>query len=301
MMRRLLAALALTLAAPAGAEPPPAMVEATEAATGICVTFGGAATILDGYQRTLDLNGDGIDDFITDQGRLECAGAWSALCGPSGCPVTAWLSTPDGGHDRFDFGRLLDFAIREGAPPAVVARYAALFCGDAPVESCTRTWTFGSNAPEMPPLDPVEAAEPKPVPRPAPAADASGLAGWTLRRVPGASPVALGMGTGDIATLAAFCLSGQPFLAVTLHDRPAADRVALGFGFSDGPVDVEAGFEATAGGAFVVALGDGPLAARLAGRDRTATVSIDGAEQGVLSLSGSTRSLRGALTDCHGF
>ena len=50
-------------------------------------------------------------------------------------------------------------------------------------------------------------------------------AGWTLRRVPGSSPVALGDGVGNIASLAAFCLAGQPFLAVTFHERPEADSV----------------------------------------------------------------------------
>ena len=118
--------------------------------------------------------------------------------------------------------------------------------------------------------------------------------------MPGASPVALGAGVGNIASLAAFCLEAQPFLALTFHERPAGEAVALGFAFSQGAVEVSAGYEETAGGAFVVALAEGPLADRLGGRDSEVAVSVDGTEEGVLSLEGSTKALRGALAGCGG-
>ena len=157
---------------------------------------------------------------------------------------------------------------------------------------CTRTWVFSSNAPEQPPVDP-EAA-----PAAAPAAPIPLVpAGWTLRRVPGASPVALGGGVGAIASLAGFCLQGQPFLAVTFRERPAADEVTLDFAFSQGSLEVPAGFEPTAGGAYVVAA-DSQLSERLAGRDTEVAVKLDGAAQGSLSLAGSTKAIRGALEDC---
>ena len=73
------------------------------------------------------------------------------------------------------------------------------------------------------------------------------------------------------------------------------------FAFSQGPLEVTAGYESTAGGAYVVALADSPLAARLAGRDREVEVEVDGKPEGTLSLAGSTKALRGALADCHGF
>lgn len=309
LLRTLLPVLALAAGA-AVAEPPPALIEATETASAACTALGGTPRIVAGYETTRDLNGDGADDFVTDLSRLECAGAWSAFCGPSGCPVTAWLSSP-GGPERFDLGRLLGFEIEDGAPlPALVARYDAVYCGES-LDGCTRTWRFASNAPETPPVDaPPPATTPAPVdvavadappPETSPETPPEAPAGWTLRRVPGSSPVALGMGTGSIATLAGFCLSDQPFLAVTFHDRPAADTVRLGFAFSEGPVEADASFEETAGGAFVVALGDGPLARRLGGRDSAVAVSVDGAAEGTLSLAGSTKSLRGALAECHGF
>jgi hypothetical protein len=286
---RALRLLLLPLALPAAAEePPPALIEATEAALALCREQGGTPEILPDYQLVRDLNGDGRADFLTDIAGLQCAGAWGALCGAGGCPVSAWLSE-SGGHVRFDFGDLRDFEVRDGGSlPEVVARYDPARCGEG-TEECTRTWRFATNAPEEPPIDAAPAPEPTPTPPPD---------GWTLRRVPGASPVALSMGTGNIATLAAFCLGGQPFLAVTFHDRPEAAEVPLSFDFSQGAVEVDAGFEETAGGAYVVALAEGPLAARLGGRDRQVEVSAAGRGEGTLSLRGSTRALRGALADC---
>jgi hypothetical protein len=300
-MRRL-AFAALLLPAAAGAqEPPPALVEATEEASALCRDLGGTPTILEDYATARDLNGDGRDDFVTDLARLECGGAWGAFCGSAGCPVTAWLSAEDGGFERFDLGRLRGFAIRdgEGALPELVASYDASRCDDAG-EGCTRTWTFPVSAPGEPPVDarPEQAAAPAPETGAAAAPVPLLAPGWTLRRVPGASPVALGGGVGDIASLAAFCLQGQPFLAVTFRERPASGRVELSFDFSQGTVATVAGHEATAGGAFVAALAEGPLADRLAGRDREVGVSVDGEPQGALSLAGSTRSVRAALESC---
>lgn len=307
-------ALALLLALAAGraaAEPPPALIEATETASAVCAALGGTPHIVDGYETSRDLNGDGTGDYVTDLSRLECEGAWSAFCGPSGCPVTAWLSHP-GGFERFDLGRLQGFELADGEPlPALVAHYDAVYCGQS-LDGCTRTWRFTSNAPEQPAIDappPVEvAAAPEPAPAAEPEAGAEAPAerpamptGWTLRRVPGSSPVALGMGTGEIATLAGFCLADQPFLAVTFHERPPADTVRLGFAFSQGAIEAEASYEETAGGAFVVALAEGALARRLGGRDREVAITVDGRPEGTLSLLGSTRSLRGALAECYGF
>lgn len=308
MHRALLPVFLLALPAAAD-EPPPVLVEATETAAALCQAAGGTPRILPGYDAAHDLNGDGRPDFVTDLARLECAGAWDALCTGSGCPVSVWLSAPDGRHDRFDLGPLRGVRFVEGdGLPGLVALYDVANCGQDATADCTRTWRFTSNAPDTPPVDapavnaPSVDAPPGADPAPAEAAaPAPALTGWTLRRVPGASPVALGAGVGDIASLGAFCLEGEPFLAVTFHERPPDERVTLGFAFSQGDIDAEAGFESTAGGAYVVALRDTALASRLAGRDREVAVSVDGTAEGILSLSGSTKSLRGALADCYSF
>jgi hypothetical protein len=67
----LLAALLAALpAGPAAAEPPPALIEGTETAAAVCTALGGTPRIVDGYETTRDLNGDGADDFVTDLARL---------------------------------------------------------------------------------------------------------------------------------------------------------------------------------------------------------------------------------------
>jgi hypothetical protein len=300
----------LVLAGPAsaGSEPPPALVEFTEEQAAFCRDLGGTPKILESYQTVRDLNGDGRDDFLTNLANLECDGAWSAFCGSAGCPVNAWLSEPDGGHRRFDFGYLQGFEVQDGTPlPRVLAGYHGTLCGDPDrigADGCTRTWTFATNEPPEPPVD----AEPSPAETAPAVADAPAPSGpepvqaippgWTLRNVPGSSPVALGGGTGSVALLAAFCLGGQPFLAVTFHERPATDEVPLRFDFSQGPIEATARFEEGAGGAFVVPLAEGDLAARLAGRDREVALEVEGESEGTLSLSGSSRSLRGALEAC---
>ena len=119
--------------------------------------------------------------------------------------------------------------------------------------------------------------------------------------MPGASPVALGAGTGDIASLAAFCLEGQPFLALTFHDRPAAESVALDFAFSQGRLRPPPGSRAPPAAPTWCRWPTAALAARLAGRDSEVAVSVDGRPEGILSLAGSTRALRGALEECHDF
>lgn len=297
MGRAGMAMAALLVAGMARAEPPPALIEATEAASAQCRAAGGRPEILAGFETVLDLNGDGRDDYLTDLARMQCADAWGAFCGASGCPVAAWLSEPDGGFHRFDFGRLVGFEVRDsdGPLPAVVARYDTPYCGEGAAEGagCSRAWIFTANDPPEPPveMDVVEVLAAAPV-----------ATGWTLRAVPGASPAAVGPGVGPVASLAAFCLSGQPFLAVTLTEpsTPPAPALALRFGFTSGAVEARAGHEETAGGAYVVALAGTPLAAEMAGRDSKVPVTIDGAAAGVLSLSGSTRALKGALGPCHG-
>lgn len=291
----------------AGTEPPPELVEFTEEQTAFCRDLGGQPRILASYQMIRDLNGDGRDDFLVNLANIECQGAWSAFCGSAGCPVNAWLSEPGGGYRRFDFGYLQGVEVQDASPlPKVVAGYHGSLCGDPDrigADTCTRTWTFTSNDPPESPADAPAptppAASPDPAAEPAAATRVQAIApGWTLRNVPGSSPVALGGGAGSVAFLAAFCLGGKPFLAVTFHEKPAADAVSLRFAFSQSPLTVKATFEAGAGGAYVVPLSDGDLAARLAGRDRDVALSVDGAAEGVLSLSGSSRSLRGALASC---
>jgi hypothetical protein len=145
-----------------------------------------------------------------------------------------------------------------------------------------------------------------PVPMPRPEAHATAPAarpgpGWTLRTVPDGTPLALAGGPGIVASLSAFCLGGRPWLALDLAPVPEADAVRADFGFSAARIEATALREEGAGGAYVIELGAGDLARLLAGADTSASLAIDGSQQGPLSLAGSTRAIRAALADCHAF
>lgn len=304
----ILATSVLPAVAASAADLPPEIVEDTDRALVFCQDLGGHPAILPGYERRLDLNGDGREDVVTDQAGLACEGAASAFCGSAGCPVAAWLTRPEPGLERFDFGYLQGYQIVDnagpGGRPGLRASYHGSACdGDRiGADGCTRLWVFTSNAPEVPPMEEPAAAPAAVVDAAAPASPppAPMPEGWTLRRVPGGDPVALAAGPGEIATLAVFCLEGRAFLAVTFHAKPDTDPVPIRFDFAAQPVEIAVGYESTAGGAYVAALEGTPLAARLAGRDTSVAVRSHGADQGRLSLKGSTRALRGALESCHG-
>ena len=216
-------------------EPPPALIEATEAASALCRDArrrrrrSSTAT-----ETRVDLNGDGRDDFVTDLARLECAGAWSAFCGSSGCPVTAWLSEPGGGHARFDFGRLLGFEHRATPRrcPALVARYAGAVLRPATApRAAPAPGASPATRPETPPIDPRRAPRRSRRPRRRRArragrAAAGAGAGWTLRRVPGVEPGGARRAASATSPRSPpSASSGQPFLAVTFHERPEAESV----------------------------------------------------------------------------
>lgn len=102
--------LGLSAADAARAElPPPVLAEAV-AAGRTCEEAGGTprfqgvqvpgagmtAEVYVPYVTEVDLNGDGQPDLVTDLAGLECENAWSLFCGSAGCPVTVWLSGPEG-------------------------------------------------------------------------------------------------------------------------------------------------------------------------------------------------------------
>jgi hypothetical protein len=289
------------------ADPPPGLFEATEEAFATCAARGGAASILEGYERNLDLNGDSLADYITDEARIACGETEAALCGPDGCALIVWLSQPDGTYRRVELGLAVDYEVlvppgRIGLP-RLRSIHAGSVCAAAGLEAaiCSRTWSFAGEAPE------VTAFTPPPPLRPEARPAADGLArlpvapGWTLRRTEDGSPVALGGGFGNLLSLGAFCLQGHPFLVLQFAEAPASGQVGLRFDFSTGPIEATALREETAGGGYVVDLAASRLAALLAGADTSVPVAINGSGIQDLSLSGSTDSIRTALGSCHAF
>ncbi len=296
---------------PPGRRPLPDAIAAFAAEQSqVCTGLGGAPRVGPAFATAVDLNGDGALDYIVDLAGIECANAWSAFCGSAGCPVSVWIAGPEGiAQEWGDYaqGWRIDAV---GSEVALVVDQHGGSCpgSDAGAETCAQRLTF--DAPRGPGRRCDRAGRrrrggargrPAPAPRAAPAEAlaASGVAGWTLRggagrhagrgqRRPGRRRDGGGVlpRRPALARRAAARGAGAPRPPRSLSPSPAQT------------VSSAARREDSAGGALIVELADRPLAGLLSGRDRSADVSIDGAEQGVLSLRGSTRAIRGALESC---
>jgi hypothetical protein len=290
-MRLPLVLILLTLAGAAAAQDlPPELRAATEAELAACRAAGGEPAVTEAYATAAELNGDGAEDWVLDLAGLDCAGAGGVFCGAAGCPVSVWLSGT-GGHLAAWRGHARGWRLEDGA--VVVERQGA-FCPAEIPAACEERLAFADQDGDRGASPAAEAqpslageAEPEPPPE-----------GWSLRAVSGRTPVAVGTGTGAIDSIAAFCLAGQPWLAIDFAAEPAGEASRIGFAFSERDLTAEARREESAGGAYVIALADQPLAALLAGRDASVPVTLDGAAQGALSLKGSTRAIGAALQSC---
>ncbi len=289
-IRFAIALAALTSATPAIAELPAAIATMSEAAFAECRSAGGTPRLLPEYSRTADLNADGVADYLIDFAGLECANAWSYFCGSAGCPVSVWISGPNGFATEWSgYAQAIDLKA-----PEVVVYLHGQFCTPprAGADGCEERLRFDNVAVAQQPATTADpAASPALGTAPSPVA-------WELRRPSGAAPVAVVGGPGNLRSMAAFCLAGQPWLALVFNTAPVQDRVQLILGFAAGPVTGPAERQPTTGGAFVIGLAGHDLAARLAGRDSRMTLTVNGEDYGAVSLKGSTTALQGALSDC---
>ena len=286
------ALIALALAGPAAAQTPAIIEAATEGNFAACREAGGTPSTGPDYLTEVELNGDGTPDYVMNLMGLTCENAVSYFCGSAGCPVTVWLSGP-GGHAEAWSNYAQGIEVQG---QTVVAYLHGQFC-DPPttgVDGCEERLDFAGKTASA-----AASPDPAPAETPAPAAIAPDPARWELRQPEGSPAVAVVGGPGTLRSMAAFCLEGQPWLALLFHEPPTADTLALQFDFaSHGPIGGPAQREATSGGAYMVTLNGSPLASWLAGRDASAALAVDGRSIGIVSLAGSSKALRGALAPC---
>lgn len=242
-----------------------------------CRDVGGTPSTVAGYATTADLNGDGRTDYVIDLAGLSCAGAPSFFCGSAGCPVSVWLSGP-GGYFVADAGHAQAWR-REGT--TIVRSVHGQLCNPprSGVDGCEMRRDFAG------------------LTRPAGQA-AVPATGWELRRVANVPPVATVAGVGSIASVSAFCLGDQPWLAVVFAQRPTDASVRMDFGFTRGSLGGPAVRQQGTGDAHVISLRGSELASLLAGRDSEVAVAVNGMPQGRLTLRGSSAALRSALAPC---
>ena len=274
---------------PALAETPARIAAFTQENLDSCRVVGGAPQIGKGYlTETGDLNGDGAPDYVTDLAALECVNAASLFCGSAGCPVTVWLSGPQdyavgwGGHAQ----------AWELRGKEVVLSLHGQLC-DPPrigAQGCQIAMRFdqASAGPEKSAASPVS-----------PPPDAAGNGDWQTRRLGvDGLVVAAGPGTGILTALSALCLRDRPVIMAALSESAGAAAVPFGFVFADRRIEVTGVAGTDTQKTYILDPGMAGLAAALSGDAAAVGLQIAGKDQGMLSLSGSTRALRAALSPC---
>lgn len=134
------------LTGPAQAAPPAAaqahIAEFRDALRGICEPVGDFE-VLEGFATPVDLNGDGIDDYILTTDGVACHGARSIYTGASGGAITRLvLSRDDGGFGIFE-GQYRDLAIvTHDGMTMLQLGYHGSACGGVGADPCRRVAGF---------------------------------------------------------------------------------------------------------------------------------------------------------------
>jgi len=295
----LFALCALFLALPARAQQAPEVIRhATAESFAACRDAGGRPELTPDYQIEADLNGDGQPDYIIDLAGLNCVGAASFFCGSAGCPVSAYLSTPDG-YRPVHFGHAQGWSIdRSGPRPAIVFSLHGSSCGRAGYQTCQRRWT--ADQATAAPSPPRRVTTPAPrAAAPSPRTPPSATGQWSLHAVPGGSPVARVAGPGVIRDIALFCHQNAATAAFVLRARPPRGAVILSWIVGRDRVNLPLSQRPDGGEAWYADLSRTTLPWLLVNRRGTATIRINGGIQGPLRLAGAAPMVRGALEPCH--
>jgi hypothetical protein len=137
-MRYALAAVILATATVAHAQalPPPVQAAVAEAKSSCQPS---SAKIEPAFLKRMDLNGDGVPDFVLSYEAVSCADGGRLNCGSAGCLTQVFASTPSG------YVKVLDENVQEVRFRKVRGRPAMLLglhgssCGKAGFEACGAT------------------------------------------------------------------------------------------------------------------------------------------------------------------
>lgn len=122
-------------AAPAKAGYPAEVARAVREARDGCKAFGAGP----GFARSdLDLNGDGVKDWVLDHRHVECDGGSSMFCGNAGCLFEVFLSTPGGGFAKAYGSNVREYEFLPGHPATIRHELHGSACGRIGAEECRR-------------------------------------------------------------------------------------------------------------------------------------------------------------------
>lgn len=104
------------------------------------LSFCKKSTFKEPFMSRMDVNGDGIKDYVLDYGQLECDGSASAFCGTGGCLTQVFISSPNGSYVK-----ALDENVRDlkfeviNQRPAMILELHGSACGRAGAAQCRVT------------------------------------------------------------------------------------------------------------------------------------------------------------------
>lgn len=99
----------------------------------------GVMTVKKGYLTRRDVNADGRDDYILDNGFIACDGSASYFCGTGGCDTTVIASVGSGYVKVYEgLARNIAFRTIRGTPAMVLTTHG-FGCGKVGAENCTST------------------------------------------------------------------------------------------------------------------------------------------------------------------
>ena len=112
-----------------------------------------AVALKPGFVTQMEINGDGINDYILDYGKFVCGSAdQSYFCGTAGCLMQVFVSLPDGAFTKVldENVRDLRFARVKGRPAMLLGLHGGK-CGRAGADPCGVTLYW--NGREFSPAD----------------------------------------------------------------------------------------------------------------------------------------------------
>ena len=108
----------------------------------------GKITFKPGFQKQIEINGDGRPDYVLDYGQADCVGGSSAMnsyCGSAGCTVDILVSGPSGYRQGWG-SNLRGWSVEQaGGAPVLVVDLHGSACGKSGAEACRKRFTWNGS------------------------------------------------------------------------------------------------------------------------------------------------------------
>lgn len=257
-----------------------------------CRSVGGKSMSVSGEAvESVDLNGDGLQDYLVDYGQFGCNGAASLFCGTAGCRVEAVVATSPTQYRRVQLDNLRGFeVVKVDNVTLLQVNLHGSACGKVGAYDCVKRWRYVAGRFE--PYPPVQAAKAVP-----PEAPGSATANWQLMTLRNGQKVAFIRPGGQIPTLSFGCQTGGATMMVetlpgAIRGSPAVIlRGRDGVAISTAPASRNSNF-------LLIRPVSADLVAMLTAPDSSVALEIGNATMANIPTNGAKSALETALAGC---